>query len=64
VNFVFVVGPAIVPNSVKTFQGEQSQESSISCSARGKPDPKYTFFKVFIGQFLLYDNGETIVCNR
>jgi len=45
-NCVLVVVPEIVPNSRKSFEGEQAQEYSIRCSARGKPDPKYTFFKV------------------
>jgi len=43
---ICVVGPTIVPNSKETFEGEQAQETSIRCSARGKPDPKYMFFKV------------------
>jgi len=54
VNVVLVVKPTIVPNSKQQFEGEQSQESSISCSARGKPDPKYMFFKVCCLKFLVY----------
>jgi len=41
-----VVVPTIVPNSRHEFEGEQAQEFSISCLARGKPDPKYVFYKV------------------
>jgi len=41
-----VVPPTIVPNSRREFEGEQAQEFSIRCSARGKPDPKYVFYKV------------------
>jgi len=44
--FVLVVAPTIVPNARVEFEGEQAQEYSITCSARGKPDPKYVFYKV------------------
>ena len=53
---VLVVGPTIVPNSNQIFEGEQAQESSIRCSARGKPDPKYMFFKVLYLAFLFSDS--------
>ena len=43
---LFVVSPTIVPNSRRQFEGEQAQEFSIKCSAVGKPDPKYIFYKV------------------
>jgi len=43
-----VVPPTVVPNSKHEFEGEQAQEFSIRCSARGKPDPKYVFYKVIL----------------
>jgi len=57
-NSGFVVVPTIVPNSRHEFEGEQAQEFSITCSARGKPDPKYDFYKVisFFALFCLQYN--------
>jgi neurocan core protein len=45
IDVIVYIRPALVPGVPRKFEGEQSQQFSLPCRARGLPEPKYIFYK-------------------